>query len=293
MIKVKVPGTSANIGPGFDALGLALNMYNSFIFEEIDKGLEISGCNKAFANKNNLVYKSMLRTFDKIGYSPKGIRIDMSTDIPISRGLGSSASCILGGVIGANHLAGEPLSKDEVLELATEIEGHPDNIAPALFGGFVVSVMENKRVIYNNIHIPKGIKFIALIPDFTLSTKEARAVLPSTVSYKDAIYNVGRVSLLLSALSNGRFDLLKYAVNDTLHEQYRGKLIPNYFNIVNKCREAGCLGVFLSGAGSTIMTIIDNNDNEFKDKINEFIDDIWDIREFELDLVGVSIQRMY
>ena len=95
---------------------------------------------------------------------------------------------------------------------------------------------------------------------------------------------MGRVSLLLSALSNGRFDLLKYAVNDTLHEQYRGKLIPNYFNIVNKCREAGCLGVFLSGAGSTIMTIIDNNDNEFKDKINEFIDDIWDIREFELDL---------
>lgn len=293
MIKVKVPGTSANIGPGFDALGLALNIYNSFIFEEIDKGLEISGCNKAFANKNNLVYKSMLRTFDKIGYSPKGIRIDMSTDIPISRGLGSSASCILGGVIGANHLAGEPLSKEEILELATEIEGHPDNIAPALFGGFVVSVMENKRVIYNNIHIPKGIKFIALIPDFTLSTKEARAVLPSTVSYKDAIYNVGRVSLLLSALSNGRFDLLKYAVNDTLHEQYRGKLIPDYFNIVNKCREVGCLGVFLSGAGPTLMTIIDNNDNKFKDKINEFIDDIWDIREFELDLGGVSIQRMY
>ena len=293
MIKVKVPGTSANIGPGFDALGLALNLYNTFIFEEIDKGLEIIGCNADFANDKNIAYRSMRYTFEKIGYSPKGIRIDMDTDIPISRGLGSSAACILGGVIGANDLAGSCLSTEEILEIATEIEGHPDNIAPALFGGLVVSIMEDKKVFYNKIDVHPGIKFLALIPDFTLSTKKARAVLPSTVSYKDAIYNVGRVSLLLSALSNGRFELLKHAVKDCLHQQYRGKLIPGFFDIFNKCEEFGCLGLYLSGAGPTIMAIIDENDNKFATEMSNYLNSIdysWNIREFKLDFHGVSIE---
>ncbi|NMB27042.1 MAG: homoserine kinase, partial [Tissierellia bacterium] len=126
MINVKVPATSANIGPGFDTLGLALNLYNTFTFQEISKGLEINGCEYSFANQNNLVYTSMLKTFDKIGYPVKGIKINMDTNIPISRGLGSSTSCILGGVIGANELAGSPLSKEKILEIATDIEGHPD-----------------------------------------------------------------------------------------------------------------------------------------------------------------------
>lgn len=292
MIKIKVPGTSANIGPGFDALGVALNVYNSFIFKEIPYGLEIIGSNKAFANERNLVYRSMLEVFDRIGYSPKGIRVEMNTDIPISRGLGSSAACILGGVMGANELAGSPLSKEEVLEIATEIEGHPDNIAPALFGGLVVSIMEDKKVFYNKINVCPGIKFVALIPDFTLSTKEARAVLPSTISYKDAVYNVGRVSLLLSSLSNGRFELLKHGVKDSLHQQYRGNLIPGFFDIFNKCEEIGSLGIYLSGAGPTIMTIIDENDNKFATEISNYLNSInyhCNVREFRLDLQGVLI----
>lgn len=294
MIKVKVPATSANLGPGFDTLGLALNLYNTFSFGEISKGLEINGCDPLYANENNLVYTSMMKTFDKIGYKPKGIRIDMNTDIPISRGLGSSAACILGGVIGANKLAKASLSKEEILQIATEIEGHPDNIAPALFGGLVVSVMEDENIYYNKICVANGIKFVALIPDFTLSTTKSREVLPSSLNYKDGVYNVGRVSLLLSALSNGRFELLKAALDDKLHQPYRKKLIPRFDEILNKCYELGCLGAYLSGAGPTLMTIIKDDDIDFTTKIKEYLISIncnWDVKELNLDLSGVIIEK--
>ncbi|WP_352418977.1 homoserine kinase [Proteiniborus sp.] len=294
MIKVKVPATSANLGPGFDTLGLALNLYNTFLFEEISNGLEVNGCDPGYANEKNLVYTSMMKTFDKIGYKPKGIRIDMNTDIPISRGMGSSAACILGGVIGANKLAKASLSNDEILDIATEIEGHPDNIAPALFGGLVVSVMEDENIYYDKISVANGIKFVALIPDFTLSTTKAREVLPSTISYKDGVYNVGRVSLLLSALSNGRFELLKVALDDKLHQPYRKKLIPRFDEILNKCYELGCLGAYLSGAGPTLMTIIKDDDIDFTTKIKGYLISIncnWDVKELNLDLSGVIIEK--
>lgn len=289
MIKVQVPATSANLGPGFDTLGLALNLYNTFTFQEIPEGLEITGCEAKFANENNLVYTSMLKTFNRIGYSINGMKVDIKTDIPVSRGLGSSATCILGGVIGANKIAGSPLTKDEILELATEIEGHPDNIAPALFGGLVVSVMEREKIFYNQINVSKEIKFVALIPDFTLSTRDARHVLPSSVSYGDAIYNIGKVSLLLSALSNGRHDLVKIGIKDKLHQPYRGKLIPRFEEILNKCDEMGSLGVFLSGAGPTIMALIDDQDTSFTEEIQEYLKSIdynWDVKELELNLSG-------
>ncbi|TCU75552.1 homoserine kinase [Tissierella praeacuta] len=295
MIRISVPGTSANIGPGFDTLGLALNIYNYFRFEEISHGIEITGCNKEFSNENNLVYKSMLKVFDKIGYLPKGIKIDIDANIPVSRGLGSSAACILGGVMGANCLAGAHLSKEEILEIATEIEGHPDNIAPALFGGFVISIMEDSKVIYNKFDVYTGIKFVALIPDYTLSTKESRAVLPATISHKDAIYNISRVSLLLSSLSNGRFDLLKYAVKDSLHQPYRGRLISGFYDIINKCEEIGCLGLYLSGAGPTIMAIVDEKDNDFILKIKKHLKSInytWKVKELRLDSYGTIIEEI-
>ena len=194
MIKIKVPATSANIGPGFDSIGLALSLYNTFTFEEIPKGLEIMGCDDRFKGEDNLVYTSMKRTLAEIGHEIGGIRITMETNIPVSRGLGSSAACIVAGILGANELAGSPLSKDGLLKIATEIEGHPDNVAPALLGGLVTSIAEGDEVFHNNINVAKGIKFIALIPDFTLSTKEAREVLPKEISFKDGVFNVSRVS---------------------------------------------------------------------------------------------------
>ncbi len=292
MIKVIVPATSANMGPGFDTLGLALNLYNIFTFKEISKGLEINGFDKEYNYENNLVYTSMLETFKEIDYTPKGISIDIESNIPISRGLGSSASCILGGVIGANELAGAPLSKEEVFQLATRIEGHPDNIAPALFGGLIVSVMDGEKILYNKVKVCSGIKFVALVPDFVLSTKEAREVLPSSISFQQGVNNISRVSLLLSALSNGRFDLLKYSFKDALHQPYRGKIIPDFFNIINKCEEMDVLGVYLSGAGPTIMCILEEDNNSFIVDIKRYLNTLkgnWGIKELYIDLEGTRI----
>ena len=159
MIKIRVPATTANLGSGFDSLGIALNLYNIFSFEETPGGLEIIGKLDYEKAKNNLVYRSMLKTFEIIGYKAKGIRINIETNIPVSRGLGSSSTCILGGVMGANEIAKSPLSIDEVFKLATRIEGHPDNIGPALFGGLISSLMEDDFVYYNKIDIAKGLKF--------------------------------------------------------------------------------------------------------------------------------------
>ncbi|MGN9165442.1 homoserine kinase [Tissierellaceae bacterium HCP3S3_D8] len=292
MIKIIVPATSANIGPGFDTLGLALDLYNTFTFEEISQGVELYGFHGGHDYSDNLVYTSMMETFREIGYAPKGIRLGVDGDIPISRGLGSSASCILGGVVGANELAGSPLSKEEVFHLATKIEGHPDNIAPALFGGLVVSVIDGNRILYNTIQVHKGVKFVALVPDFILSTREAREVLPDIISFGDGINNISRVSLLLSALSNGRFDLLRYSLQDALHQPYRGKLIPNFFNIINRCWEIGALGVYLSGAGPTVMCIVEEDDNRFIVEIEKYLvtlESAWDIKELHIDLDGTRI----
>lgn len=292
MIKVRVPATTANLGPGFDSLGIALNLYNNFSFKEFEKGLEITGSLANEENRNNLVYISMLKTFELIGYKPKGIRIHIETNIPVSRGLGSSSTCILAGIIGANEIAGSPLPIDRIFKLATEIEGHPDNIAPALFGGFVSSLMEDKDIYYNNINVAKGLKFVAIVPDFTLSTKKAREVLPENISHKIAVENISRVSLLISAFSNGRFDLLKPGLKDGLHQPYRGRLIKGFDEVISKAYEFKALGAYLSGAGPTIMAIIDVEDKNFRRKMEDYLQFKaynWKVIELEMDLDGAKV----
>ncbi|MGO1469162.1 MAG: homoserine kinase [Tissierella sp.] len=292
MIKIRVPATSANLGPGFDSLGLALKLYNTFTFEEKSEGVEIIGALDEELDKDNLVYTSMVKTFDFLAYKPKGIKINIETNIPVSRGLGSSASCILGGVMGANEIAGSPLSIDEIFDLSTKIEGHPDNIAPALFGGLISSIMEEENIYYNKIEIAKGLKFVAIVPDFTISTKKAREVLPEKISYKKAVENVSRVSLLISSLVNGRFDLLKYSFKDNLHQPYRGELIKGFDKVLDKIYEFGALGGYLGGAGPTIMALVDENDKDFKLKIEDFLKSInynWRVIELEIDLSGAKV----
>lgn len=294
MTKIIVPATSANLGPGFDSLGIALNLYNEFTFKETISGVEINNSKDRSVNEKNLVYSSLIRTFEYLGYKEKGIKIEINSDVPSSRGLGSSATCILGGIMGANELLDASLSKEEILNLGTKIEGHPDNIAPGLFGGLITSIMEKDKIYYNNINVEKGIKFVAMIPDFKLSTADARSVLPSRIKYKDAVDNVSRVSLLISSLSNGRFDLLKYALKDNLHQPYRGKLIPGFDKIVDMSYELGALGTYLSGAGPTIMSIIKDNDEEFIDKINEYLRSInynWEILELQVDFKGARVLK--
>lgn len=292
MIKIRVPASTANIGSGFDSLGMALNLYNIFTFEEISEGLEIIGGLDYEKPKDNLVYISMVETFRLIGYKPKGIRINIESNIPISRGLGSSSTCILAGIIGGNKMANSPLSIDDIFKLATKIEGHPDNVGPSLFGGLISSLMEANSLYYNKIEIAKGLKFLAIIPDFTLSTKKAREVLPENLSHKSAVENVSRVSLLISALSNGRFDLLKVGLKDNLHQPYRGKLIKGYDNLINKIYELKALGAYLSGAGPTIMAIVKEDDNTFKKEMENYLKSIeynWKVVDLTIDLLGAKV----
>lgn len=295
MIRVRVPATSANIGPGFDALGMAFDLYNTYSFEKMPSGLEITGCPQEYCNENNLVFTSFKKALEYMNKDLDfGLRIHIESDIPVSRGLGSSAVCIVGGIKGASELMGGNLSPDEIIEIATEIEGHPDNIAPAVLGGVVISIMEDNRVFHNQIEVKGELKYMALIPDFPLSTEKARAVLPTSFSRQDAIYNLSRVSLLVSALANGRFDLIKYAIKDKLHQPYRGDLIPGYHEIMDKCEEFGSLGTYLSGAGPTIMTLHDGKNPEFKRKLEDFLatlEDKWTIVELNMDNEGIIAEQ--
>lgn len=235
-----------------------------------------------------------MKCFEKLGYTPQGIRIKMVCNIPISRGLGSSASCILGGIISANEIAKGNLSMKDILHIATKIEGHPDNVAPALLGGMVASVCQDNIPYYSKINISRELKFQALIPDFKLSTREAREVLPKTVEYEDAIFNVGRVSMLISSFINGDFDLISIALDDRLHQLYRSKLIKNYDDIINKCRELGNLGTFISGSGPTIMVIINERNEGYINKIEDYLatlDTKWLVKPLEVDFHGSRIKK--
>lgn len=294
MIEVFVPATSANLGPGFDCMGIALNLYNRFTFEEIESGLIVEGTEKSFEDQDNLIYISMKKCFERVGYEPKGIKITSDTEVPVSRGLGSSATCIVGGIIGANELSGRKLNMEQILELATELEGHPDNIAPALLGGCVTSVYENQKVYCSKIRVAKGLKFYALIPNFKLSTKKAREVLPETVSFEDAVYNVSRVSLMTSALVNGEFELLKVAGKDRLHQQYRGELIEGYDSIIAESEASGAYGAFLSGAGPTILIAVDGADKQVYAKLRSHVNGLkyyWDIKELHIDTKGAIVKK--
>lgn len=294
MVKVRVPATSANMGPGFDSLGIAFDLYNEYEFSEIDIGLEFEGIPKEFCNTENLIYEAMIKCFKKAKYKASGLRIKVvKQDIPISRGLGSSSSCIVAGLIGANAIMGNKFSVDELFNIGVEMEGHPDNVAPAMFGDMVVSIMKNKLAVYNKINIKPGVKFIALIPDFKLSTKEAREVLPKEISLKQGVYNIGRASLLVSCFASGNYENLKYACDDSIHQNYRSKLINYYDEVYNKVYELGALGCFLSGAGPTIMSIVKDSDKYFILGIKEYLKNNninWDVVELVVDKYGAVLR---
>lgn len=280
MFKVKVPGTSANLGPGFDVMGLAINRYNTFNFKISDSFPE-----------DNLIYKSYRSVFEYLNKDIIPVEIIVDTDIPIARGLGSSAACIVGGIMGANEVLGNPLNKEEILKLSTKIEGHPDNVAPAIYGGLVVSVMEDEKIYTGKIPIKNDLVFIALVPNFELSTSEARGVLPKEIPHRDGVYNVGRASMLITGLVTGDNSLLKIGLGDKLHQPYRGKLIEGFDDIVSRAYNHGALGCYLSGAGPTIMCI--GEDTKTVANIEDFMKKsypTWKVFSHKLDEIGPVVQ---
>ena len=259
-VSVKVPATTANIGPGFDCMGCALNIYNILTFEVIDEGIEVTGCLDQKRNENNLAVIAYKKALETMGVEFSGVRMSMDANIPGSRGLGSSAAIIVGAVMAASHLFGNKLSVEEIFKISTEIEGHPDNIAPALFGGLTASFMEGETPHCVRYDIADKWRFVAIVPEFRLPTNKSRAALPKNVRFKDAVFNVSRTAVLLKAFENGDSKLLSLSLADKLHQQYRKTFIKEYDTVERAARRAGVMGFYLSGAGPTLMCIADSDD---------------------------------
>jgi homoserine kinase len=260
-ITVKVPATSANLGPGFDALGLALDLWNEATFvstkgRKVSVTVEGEGLGKLSTDQNNAVVEAALQVYKLAGKPCNGLRINCINRVPLGSGLGSSSAAMLTGMLGANALLGEPFSREEILKLAIETEGHPDNVAPAMLGGLVASIIHESHVVslrlsLTGTHIP--IHITVVFPDFDFPTKQARALLPKQIDRKDAIYNISRAVIVTEAFRQGDLNMLAEAMTDRLHQPYRLPLIPGAQAAIGAMKGAGASAVALSGAGPSLI----------------------------------------
>lgn len=302
-VSVKVPATSANIGPGFDCLGLALPIYNTITIEETvlpGTGIEINMMSEdevfdemIFDNipkdENSIVYKAVEMLYNSIGQEPSELKINIQSQIPITRGLGSSAAVIVGGLMAANKLLGSPADETALLSIATEVEGHPDNVAPAILGGFVLSSQEEDgSIICQKLDWPEEWDITVCIPDFELSTNIARSVLPENIPLSDAVFNAKHLAMLIDAVNKKDEKLMKIALKDKLHQPYREKLVPGMKEIMDAFKhEDGVLGTVLSGAGPTMLVISHKYD---LDKIKATVQEIWEGQSIKVDIKTLKVE---
>lgn len=272
MVTVHIPATSANIGAGFDSLGLALSLGNTVLMQEAE-GCFISSIDDTLVpeNENNLVYRSAKALYKKCGRQFYGMKIQQSNPIPMARGLGSSSACIVAGLIGANAILKNPCTREDLLTFACEIEGHPDNVAPAIMGGLVASCIHDGKVYSVKKEISPTLLFGVFVPNFELLTEKARAALPKTVLHHDAVFNLSRAVLCQAALCEGRLDLLPVATQDVLHQPYRLPLIEGGEEIFALAKQAGALAVTISGAGPSILAVVEKTNTVFWEKAEKML----------------------
>ncbi len=286
MLKVKVEATSANVCVGFDVLGIALNLYNEFTFKEQEE-FSFKGFLDEFSQKEtNLVYESYKKVFDLRGEKPIPVEIGFKGDIPVSRGLGSSSSLIVAGIFAANYFLKNKYTKEELFDIAAMLEGHPDNVAPAIYGGLVASYKKGDKYYPNLYAINKDLRFTVVIPKNKVSTHDARGVLPKELPYSDIVWNMSRIINLPRAFSDGNITLLKDLFDDRLHEPYRKKLILEYENVKNVVDKYDC-AFAISGSGSTMLII--SKDLEFLDELKKLG---LDIKTLEVGS-GVKMEDIY
>ncbi len=255
-IIIRAPATSANLGPGFDTLGLALDLWNeTTITSEKEFSVQVTGegAGRLASGKNNLLVRAAQRVAERVGKSLPPFHAECVNRIPLSSGMGSSSAAILTGLLAGNALLENPFSREEILNLACEMEGHPDNVAPAMMGGLVVSTVEDGKVIARKILVEVNVHVTIVLPNFYLPTKQARAALPKKVSMRNAIHNISRTALIVEAFRNGDLDLLGKVMTDKLHQPYRLKLIPGAASAMEAAKEAGASAVALSGAGPSVI----------------------------------------
>lgn len=304
-VSYRVPATTANLGPGFDCLGLALPIYNIITIEETvmpSTGIEVNVM-KDFENaelieeldsipndKDNIVYKAVEILYNLVGQDPSEIKINIKSSIPIAKGLGSSASVIVGGLMAANDLLGNPADEAALLSIATEAEGHPDNVVPAILGGLVMSSMEDDgSVIYRRLDWPEDWHITVCIPDFELATNISRSVLPEKVPMEDAKFNARRLAMLIHAIDTVDAKLMKSALEDRLHQPYREKLVPGFKEIKEALKhEENVLGTVISGAGPSIVIFSQKNNLE---KIYQTVKEIWDNMNVHCDIRTLTVEK--
>ncbi len=303
-ISVKVPATTANIGPGFDSLGMALPLYNTITIEETvlpGTGIEINVLNNTASaddfimehipmDENSIIYKAVELLYNSIGQNPSELKITVHSEIPIARGLGSSASVIVGGLLAANELLGRPADEVALLSIATEVEGHPDNVTPAIVGGLVLSSQEDDgRIIYTKLDWPDEWDITVCVPDYELSTDISRSVLPSEVPMADAVFNAKRLGMFVQAVNTKDAELMKLALQDRLHQPYRMKLVPGLDKIIENLKhEENVLGCVLSGAGPSILIISQKNN---LDKIKAIVKDTWESLNVKANIMTLPVEK--
>ncbi len=295
MIRIQVPATSANLGSGFDSLGIALTLYNQVWMEEED-GIFISSRDglDVPTGEDNLIFWAAKQLYDECGAKLPGLRIEQQSDIPMTRGLGSSSACIVAGLLGANRLLGNPFDQHDIVNLANRLEGHPDNTTPAVLGGLVASAVENRRVYSVSVPVAPKIRFAVLIPPFELKTEVARGVLPQEVSRQNAVYNLSRSALITASLFSGSLENLRVAVQDTLHQPYRAHFIPGMEQVFRITYELGSYGTYISGAGPSIIAIIgDDVARDFEEYAIARLDEKgisgWQLKILKSDSHGAAV----
>jgi homoserine kinase len=265
-VVIKVPASTSNLGPGMDTLGLALALYDFYeiTLTEGEPEIHIVGKGEGIypENTENLVYRSARVLLDKVGKPNQRFKILTQSNIPTSGGLGGSATARLAGLVGANYLLGKPLSDDAVVNLAIKLEGHPDNVIPAFYGGFVVSCLTETGVKFIKCPFPSYLRVVLAIPDFFLSTEEARKCLPDKIPFKDALFNISHTAMLVTALLTNHLDFLSFAMEDKIHQIYRKNLIKPLPDVLEAALKAGARGCALSGAGSAVLALTTSHEDQ-------------------------------
>ncbi len=289
-VTIRVPATTANLGPGFDAFGCALSLYTDVTFEETEEGLEITGCDEAYAGPDNLAYTAYCAVLASLNEEVRGVKIHIDAQIPICRGLGSSAALLVAGAMGANVLRGSKLSTQGLLTITNAMEGHPDNLAPAFYGGLTASMVDNGLPMTVNFPLHPDWEFLALIPDFNLATSLARSVLPTQIPREDAIYNIAHGAMMLKAFELRDEKLLRTAMQDRLHQNYRRSLIPDYDRIEALVRTTGA-AFCLSGAGPTLLciTLDEKLEDKLKEKLPACTTANWQVLPLHVEFQGARV----
>lgn len=298
MIQVDVPASSANLGPGFDALALALSLHDRMRFSPAENGLslEISGEGAADLPKgeDNLVLSAAKHFFDRVGYE-RGLRVQLHRRIPLSCGLGSSAAAIVGGLLGASEVSGTEEDREMLFHIAAALEGHPDNVAAALYGGLAVAYRDDTGYGCASFEPSAELKAIVFVPGQKMTTAEARGVLPEKVGRGDAVFNLGRVGLLVGSLVTGRPELMIEAMKDVLHQPHRVKLFPGFKLLCSSLNDIG-VGVALSGAGPSLIGFVEKKqEKQALEQISGLVASLdldYRVLPLEVDMEGARVARL-